>query len=467
MKTRVAGSLSFCTCLLCFQSLLPGQNLVPNHSFEQYTVCPSFASQLGLAAPWFNPSQGTPEFFHGCAGYYSWISVPSQPTGGYQYPRTGNGFAGIYIYVSNIAGMREYIEVKLTDSLKKDRCYYFEMFVNQPNDHPLVSDGIGVHFSVGEKRLNSASVFGLPAHIDNPPGNLITDTLGWVKISGTYIARGGEDHLIIGNFRDDSHTLAVPFQPVIWYEHSAYLYVDDVFLEELVLEPPLGADTTLCRGQQILLNAAGTGDSWLWSTGSTDSAILVNDMGVYWVDAGTGQCRIRDTIVVGMLDKPLIKLPMDTVLCTGDELLLDVSCWGCLYEWSDKSTEPVCRISAPGTYWVRVYHRCDADTALIAVTYHDCYCHVDAPNVFTPNNDGFNDSFRPELDCRIRSYRLSIFNRWGQLLWESDDPAAAWYGKYGNKEAPGGVYFWYLDYEGNDNGRFIRGTKNACVHLLR
>ncbi|HRY31782.1 MAG TPA: gliding motility-associated C-terminal domain-containing protein [Bacteroidales bacterium] len=467
MRPGIATGLTLFTCLLSVQIWLPGQNLVPNPGFEQYITCPTFASQLDLAAPWFNPSQGTPEFFHACCGYSSWVGVPSQPTGGFQYARTGNGFAGIYTFRSNIAGMREYMEVKLTDSLRAGRCYFFEMYVNQPNDHPLASDGIGVHFSVGEKRLQSPWVFGLQAHIDNPAGNFITDTLGWVRISGTYIAKGGEDHLIIGNFRDDAHTLWMPFLPVIWYENSAYLYVDDVYLGEPVLHPPLGEDTILCRGEEIMLSASGTGDSWVWSNGSTDSAILVNEMGVYWVDAGIGQCRIRDTIVIGMLDKPRIFLPADTILCSGEELPLDVACWGCSYEWFDQSTGPVYRISAPGTYWVRIYHRCDQDTAFITVAYRDCYCHVDAPNVFTPNGDGFNDVFRPEVDCRISNLRLCIYNRWGQLLFESDDPACLWDGKYGDKEAPAGVYFWYLDYEGNDNGQLTRNTKKGCVHLLR
>lgn len=74
---------------------------------------------------------------------------------------------------------------------------------------------------------------------------------------------------------------------------------------------------------------------------------------------------------------------------------------------------------------------------------------LDMPNVFTPNNDQTNDSFVPIDMFNINDYRLVIVNRWGQLIFESVDPAIGWDGTYQGTECSEGVYFWIVDYTDN------------------
>jgi len=59
------------------------------------------------------------------------------------------------------------------------------------------------------------------------------------------------------------------------------------------------------------------------------------------------------------------------------------------------------------------------------------------PNSFTPNQDGFNDLFKPVIDSRIASdlYELSIYNRWGDLVFQTSDPNQAWNGN--DRQSPG------------------------------
>ncbi|MCX6270952.1 MAG: gliding motility-associated C-terminal domain-containing protein [Bacteroidetes bacterium] len=446
---------------------IQGQNLVPNPGFEQFSSCPVFASQLNLASPWFNPTLGTPEFFHGCADISSGVSVPYQFTGGYQPARSGVGYIGVYVYRTDIPNMREYAEIELSDPLKAGTCYYFEMFVNQPNEHPLVSDGIGALFVAGELRVNTTVVLPQLPQIVNPSGNIITDTAGWTKVSGYFTALGGEDHLVIGNFRDDAHTQHQVFNPGVWYTNSAYLLIDDVLLEESPLSLNIGIDTTLCRGQEILLSAASTGSSWFWNDGTTGPVNLVTHEGVYWVEATLGGCRVRDSIRIGYLETPPVHLPSDTALCQGEEILLDVFTWDAGYRWSDNSFNSYFLVSEPGTYSVYVYNRCGGNTDSVKVDYKDCHCEITVPNVFTPNDDGINDAFVPLIDCRLEQYSMTVFNRWGAIVFQTEDPGEVWDGTVHQTRAAEGTYFWSLSYTGRDNGKCTSLAQHGALTLIR
>ena len=76
------------------------------------------------------------------------------------------------------------------------------------------------------------------------------------------------------------------------------------------------------------------------------------------------------------------------------------------------------------------------------------------PNVFTPNGDGENDYFRPVItnegfDGYIRFNVFKVYNRWGNLVYDNDNPGEGWNGEYQNKPAPAGVYAYYLEADVN------------------
>jgi gliding motility-associated-like protein len=91
------------------------------------------------------------------------------------------------------------------------------------------------------------------------------------------------------------------------------------------------------------------------------------------------------------------------------------------------------------------------------------------PNAFTPNNDGINDVFQPKaLFPNYGSYRLLIFNRSGQLIFESKKLSDGWDGTFNNKDCPAGVYVWQLSCSGD--GVVTYGEENkkqGTVTLLR
>lgn len=92
---------------------------------------------------------------------------------------------------------------------------------------------------------------------------------------------------------------------------------------------------------------------------------------------------------------------------------------------------------------------------------------VEMPNVFSPNNDNYNEIFRPiHFDGVIKS-QLQIYDRWGKLVWESNsllEILAGWNGKINNEEKSNGVYYWILQYTTYYNDSF---TETGTVTLLR
>ena len=87
--------------------------------------------------------------------------------------------------------------------------------------------------------------------------------------------------------------------------------------------------------------------------------------------------------------------------------------------------------------------------------------HVMLPNVFTPNGDGVNDVFRPLLS-QMSDFRLRIFNRNGQEVYEGNGGDVAWDGRYNGGLVPEGVYFYF--YRGlTTDGRELKQTGSVTV----
>ena len=80
----------------------------------------------------------------------------------------------------------------------------------------------------------------------------------------------------------------------------------------------------------------------------------------------------------------------------------------------------------------------------IRIDFAQCDNCVAIPNAFTPNADSKNDFFRPILNCPAAKYNLKIFNRYGQEIFTTANPADKWDGKINGSEAELGVYFYLL-----------------------
>lgn len=110
--------------------------------------------------------------------------------------------------------------------------------------------------------------------------------------------------------------------------------------------------------------------------------------------------------------------------------------------------------SSQNTFYVTaiVSKECKTDTLTETVVISDCegteqQCKVNVPNVFTPNNDLLNDQFYVGNNCTFSKYNVKIFNRWGNIVFESDNPHEKWDGQTKEGACSEGVYFYLLEYE--------------------
>jgi gliding motility-associated-like protein len=100
-----------------------------------------------------------------------------------------------------------------------------------------------------------------------------------------------------------------------------------------------------------------------------------------------------------------------------------------------------------------------ADTAWVEVQVLPDFL-VYVPNSFTPDGDGLNDGFKPIYDGFVPTlYEFSVWNRWGEAIFFTNDPEEAWTGNVrdGTLFTPDGVYNWVLK---------IRAHHDVTIHLL-
>ncbi|RYM34650.1 hypothetical protein ERX46_04550 [Brumimicrobium glaciale] len=116
----------------------------------------------------------------------------------------------------------------------------------------------------------------------------------------------------------------------------------------------LGNDTLLCQGQNLTLDVTTPNANYIWQDYSSNSIFNVYQQGTYSVEVNVGSCSSSDTILVNYIPTPNINLGADTVLCQGQNLLLDVTTPNATYLWQDNSTNPTLNVSQQGTYWVEV-----------------------------------------------------------------------------------------------------------------
>jgi gliding motility-associated-like protein len=138
------------------------------------------------------------------------------------------------------------------------------------------------------------------------------------------------------------------------------------------------------------------------------------------------------------------------------------------YEWDfgdpgsgvfNHSTDenPTHRYPAVGNYVVTLFvsneYGC-LDTASEEVTVEDVFAFY-APNAFTPNGDGINENFIPQMNnYDISTFEFYVYNRWGELIYETNSPDSPWNGraKKGKNVAQQDVYSW-LVYVNEMNGK--------------
>lgn len=227
----------------------------------------------------------------------------------------------------------------------------------------------------------------------------------------------------------------------------------------------------VCRSSsgQILLSISGGTPpyDYAWDDGSTASSRSGLTKGSYSVqvtDSKGCSVDLNGILVDSISPKLNLNLGDDTVICSREALLLNAGFFD-QYLWQDGSDKDTFRVYETGLYFVKVTDNrgCEASDS-IAVAVDDCNS-LFFPNSFTPNKDGLNDNFGPSGNFGLVSrYFIKIYNRYGQQVFSSQDPAVRWDGKISGSDAEPGVYIWSASFY--YNGKF-KGFKKGSILLLR
>jgi gliding motility-associated-like protein len=188
---------------------------------------------------------------------------------------------------------------------------------------------------------------------------------------------------------------------------------------------------------------------WRWDGASvTDSLILTS--GVHELEGAdpATNCISSAIVEVSELPRAEIEMASEAILCEGGKL--DIPAFS-FYDvvWNTGFEGETLTIDVPGIYMASVSTICGSAMAEIFVGEGKCDCPVFVPNSFSPNLDGVNELFKPEFDCEPIDYLFTIYNRWGELVFRTNDYNVGWNGAAPGKEyyVADGVYIWQLQME--------------------
>lgn len=226
----------------------------------------------------------------------------------------------------------------------------------------------------------------------------------------------------------------------------------------------LGNDTVLCNDQALTLQVNDNSiETYKWHDGTGLPSFVVKEPGKFYVTVtGNNGCSNSDTINISYANSPVVDLGNGGVICPNSPVIIDPQLSNVSYLWQDGSTGPTYTVTAPGVYSLTATNFCGPTTA--SVEFKEGLCRLLIPGAFTPNSDGLNDLFRVKYTEFIRTFRLTVFNRWGLKVFETTDPTRGWNGKYKNRDQEPGSYVWVITY--TDLGGKTENAKGSVL-LIR
>jgi gliding motility-associated-like protein len=261
---------------------------------------------------------------------------------------------------------------------------------------------------------------------------------------------------------------------------------DSVYVIGIPVPQMISIDSTSCQGLTVRLTARPTNIPYLdllipvsfnWTNGgtsfSTDSAVTVNSVGTYIGTANIGQCTGISTNNIGFSPNPVSDLADKIKYCIEDSTIvtLDPGNTGgpYTYSWSTGETTQTIFVQPALDEYFKVTltnsSNCiTVDSILVRVI---CPPKVYVPSAFTPGSGNVDAIFRGfGKDQYISKYEVMVFNRWGEIIFVSNDKNMGWDGTYLGEIMPMGVYPYIIRYEGYEEykGPF---KINGSVTLIR
>jgi gliding motility-associated-like protein len=274
----------------------------------------------------------------------------------------------------------------------------------------------------------------------------------------------------------DSIVVSAPGQYFVTVNGDCGVQTDTVNVYIQPATPnPVVSDTVICQYvQSPKLNVEGINITWYTSKGAVEGfekPLPINSdlLGtrIFYVSQKIGKCESeRVPLSVYVKYRPKDELHPYAAMCeryrdTIGKQLPDVT-----YRWNTGYSSCCMVPTREGIFSVNVSNECGSHTDTVKVVFSICDTCIKLPNAFTPNMDGKNDEFKPIVICPVSNYHLSIYNRWGQRIFETTDPNGSWTGLNDmGIMADNGAYVYVLDYRSGATGHSKR--HKGQVLLLR
>jgi gliding motility-associated-like protein len=225
----------------------------------------------------------------------------------------------------------------------------------------------------------------------------------------------------------------------------------------------------VCSGQTIVLTASASvaGGTYLWQPGGETTSSISETRetpGTYTVQYTLNGCQVSAVSSVGINPNPEAKITSSAPSIAPLDEVAVVASGGNSYIWNTGSTTAAINVKPmeTTTYCATVtsVDGCKSEACVEILVKEESTLYI--PNVFTPNGDEINDTFYiPSYN--LVNFDLKIFNRWGQLVFQTADPLTGWDGSF-KGQTISGVYVFILKAKGSDGTEY---KKSGHITLIQ
>jgi gliding motility-associated-like protein len=235
-------------------------------------------------------------------------------------------------------------------------------------------------------------------------------------------------------------------------------------------------DTAICVGDTLRLNVQKTipdSVTYKWYAGQTTPQYQSTKSEIITASVNySTKCSISQSINLNVLTPNYQPIAKDTLVCAGTPLIFKAGSGikGEIISWQNGTKDRIFAASTEGVFTALVKNRCAQWTDSFRLRTRDCGNGVYVPNAFSPNHDNINEAFKPFLKAdfyTINTYEFSIFNRWGNLVFQTKDKEAAWNGTWRGQDLPNEVYVWVVKINYTDKDTVKNLVLSGDVQLMR
>ncbi|MFT4522605.1 MAG: gliding motility-associated-like protein [Bacteroidia bacterium] len=238
---------------------------------------------------------------------------------------------------------------------------------------------------------------------------------------------------------------------------------DTVLIMNPIINLELGKDSNYCDNLYRKLKAPPNMKSYLWSDQSTQSFLEVRQPGQYSVIVSdTNGCSKEDTINLTLSQSPSIFIGNDTTICVRSVAPLGIEENFVKYEWNIGERSKMIGTEVAGMFILTVTdsNGCKAvDTAIVSQDPDALPNDLFIPNAFSPNGDGLNEVFPFKDFVPQPEYRVRVFNRWGQKVFDSENGSQQWNATFDGQRVALGAYIYLIEFRAcNGENKRVSGT---------